>query len=596
MHLLALVGISHRTAPVELRERVDFQARGVEHALRALAARRSRARELAVALDLQPRRALRGLRRRRDGARRTGRRSSATFHGVDAAALEPHVYDVGGPRGGAAPVPRRRRPRLARRRRAADSRPGQGSARRRQRRADRRPVLLNRLFHSSFAVGKRVRIGNRARRGRRLGRATPRSRSRRRSSATSTAAAVVVIGAGRDGQAHGAAHEVAGRPAASRSSAGRWRTRRGRPRPSAARRAAPWDEMDAALGASDIVITATGAAAPILTKARIEAVMRPRRSRPLFIIDIAVPRDVEAGGRRNRAGLPLQHRRSAGDGPREPGAARRARCARAEAIVDEELDKFGAWLRSRGVDSDGRRAAAVASRRSAAPSSIGSTSSCRRCRRSATSARARRRDHASDRREAAADADRAAQVARRPETRRASTRRRSRAVRPRRDGRERSSDGDGRRSRRASGRPRRAVPARQNARAALTWRTRPELRLGTRGSQLALWQAQRRCGAHRGRGGPPCRIVVIKTSGDRAAGRGRCRKSAASGCSSRKSKTRCSRNDDRPRGAQQQGHAGAAAGRPGDRRRAAARGSARRRGAAAQTARAEGRIADALTT
>ena len=38
MHLL-LVGISHRTAPVELRERVDFQARGVPAALGALAAR-----------------------------------------------------------------------------------------------------------------------------------------------------------------------------------------------------------------------------------------------------------------------------------------------------------------------------------------------------------------------------------------------------------------------------------------------------------------------------------------------------------------------------------------------------------------------------
>ena len=38
MHLL-LVGISHHTAPVELRERLDFQTRGVEAALRALTAR-----------------------------------------------------------------------------------------------------------------------------------------------------------------------------------------------------------------------------------------------------------------------------------------------------------------------------------------------------------------------------------------------------------------------------------------------------------------------------------------------------------------------------------------------------------------------------
>ena len=47
MHLL-LVGISHRTAPIELRERVDFHARGLEHALRTLAARSQQGGELAV--------------------------------------------------------------------------------------------------------------------------------------------------------------------------------------------------------------------------------------------------------------------------------------------------------------------------------------------------------------------------------------------------------------------------------------------------------------------------------------------------------------------------------------------------------------------
>src|SRR6185436_10361607 len=42
-----LVGISHRTAPVELRERVDFSARGVAAALRVLATRGS-TREVAI--------------------------------------------------------------------------------------------------------------------------------------------------------------------------------------------------------------------------------------------------------------------------------------------------------------------------------------------------------------------------------------------------------------------------------------------------------------------------------------------------------------------------------------------------------------------
>jgi hydroxymethylbilane synthase len=43
----------------------------------------------------------------------------------------------------------------------------------------------------------------------------------------------------------------------------------------------------------------------------------------------------------------------------------------------------------------------------------------------------------------------------------------------------------------------------------------PELRLGTRGSQLALWQAHAVAAAIEKRGGPRCRIVVIKTTGDR---------------------------------------------------------------------------------
>ncbi len=42
-----------------------------------------------------------------------------------------------------------------------------------------------------------------------------------------------------------------------------------------------------------------------------------------------------------------------------------------------------------------------------------------------------------------------------------------------------------------------------------------ELRLGTRGSQLALWQANTVAEKIAAAGGPPCRVVVIRTSGDR---------------------------------------------------------------------------------
>jgi glutamyl-tRNA reductase len=110
--------------------------------------------------------------------------------------------------------------------------------------------------------------------------------------------------------------------------------------------AAPWEELDVVLGASDIVITATGAAAPIFTKAHIEAIMRPRRNRPLFIIDIAMPRDVEtAAGEIEQVFLynidDLQAT------VRENLARRASEVARAEAIVDEEVEKFSGWFRSR---------------------------------------------------------------------------------------------------------------------------------------------------------------------------------------------------------------------------------------------------------
>jgi glutamyl-tRNA reductase len=96
------------------------------------------------------------------------------------------------------------------------------------------------------------------------------------------------------------------------------------------------------------VITATGAAAPILTKARLESVMRPRRNRPLFIIDIAMPRDVEpAAGELEQVFLynidDLQAT------VRENLARRAGEASRAEAIVAEEVEKFGQWFRSRGA-------------------------------------------------------------------------------------------------------------------------------------------------------------------------------------------------------------------------------------------------------
>ena len=76
--------------------------------------------------------------------------------------------------------------------------------------------------------------------------------------------------------------------------------------------------------------------------------MRPRRNRPLFIIDIALPRDVEAEvGKLDQVFLyNIDDLRSIVN---ENLARRTSELERAEAIVAEELGRFTAWMQSREI-------------------------------------------------------------------------------------------------------------------------------------------------------------------------------------------------------------------------------------------------------
>ena len=59
--------------------------------------------------------------------------------------------------------------------------------------------------------------------------------------------------------------------------------------------AVPFEQLGDALARADIVISSTGAPKPIVTVAQVRQAMRARRGKPVFLIDIAVPRDVEQG-------------------------------------------------------------------------------------------------------------------------------------------------------------------------------------------------------------------------------------------------------------------------------------------------------------
>jgi glutamyl-tRNA reductase len=112
--------------------------------------------------------------------------------------------------------------------------------------------------------------------------------------------------------------------------------------------AVAWERIDRALSSADIVVTATGASDPVLTRARVDEAMRHRRNRPLFVIDIAVPRDVDpAVGQLDQVFLyNIDDLRTI---VQENLARRGAELARAEAIVDEEVARYTAWMQSREI-------------------------------------------------------------------------------------------------------------------------------------------------------------------------------------------------------------------------------------------------------
>jgi len=53
-------------------------------------------------------------------------------------------------------------------------------------------------------------------------------------------------------------------------------------------------ELPEQLAQHDIIVTSTASQLPILGKGMVERALKARKHRPLFIVDLAVPRDVEA--------------------------------------------------------------------------------------------------------------------------------------------------------------------------------------------------------------------------------------------------------------------------------------------------------------
>ena len=338
---LYAVGLSHRTAPVELRESVDFSRKGLEHALAELSSRGA-GRELVV-LSTCNRAEIYAVGDTEETAVQVGRFFS-DYHEIPHEDVREHLYVHRGPDAAR---------HLFRVAAGLDSlvvgepqilgqvKAAYAIASDRQFTA----ALTNRLFHSAFSVGKRVRsetgLGEGA-----VSVSYAAIALAKKIFGELNGRAVLILGAGEMAKLTGLhlqAQHVKQITIASRTLTTAQNL--------AARLdaiAAPWEHVEQGLSAADIVVTATGASEPVLTRRRVAEVMRHRRNRPLFVIDIAMPRDVDpAVGQLDQVFLyNIDDLRTI---VQENLARRGAELARAEAIVDQEVAKYTAWMQSREI-------------------------------------------------------------------------------------------------------------------------------------------------------------------------------------------------------------------------------------------------------
>lgn len=112
--------------------------------------------------------------------------------------------------------------------------------------------------------------------------------------------------------------------------------------------ARPLDELTEALASADILISSTGSKDYVVTKAMVESIIKKRKGRPLFMVDIAVPRDIEPSLTELESVYlydidDLEGIVAANLGERKKEAEK------IEIMIDAELAEFQCWIRTLGV-------------------------------------------------------------------------------------------------------------------------------------------------------------------------------------------------------------------------------------------------------
>jgi glutamyl-tRNA reductase len=102
------------------------------------------------------------------------------------------------------------------------------------------------------------------------------------------------------------------------------------------------------LGDFDIIVSCTASSLPIIGLGMVERAKRQRRHKPMFMVDLAVPRDIE-GEVARLDDIYLYTIDDLGQFAAAGAATRQGAVAQAEAIIDSQVQQFMHWVDARGA-------------------------------------------------------------------------------------------------------------------------------------------------------------------------------------------------------------------------------------------------------
>jgi glutamyl-tRNA reductase len=333
---MVLIGCNHRTAPVELRERVAFTQEQALHAAAEL--RRRGILEEAVVLSTCNRSELYGV---ADAAAAPITEHLEDFltayHGIARAEIDGRIYRWTGTDAlrhlfrvaagldsmllGEAEI-------LGQLRSAYGQALEHGST----------GPLLNRAFQGALEVGKRVRseteVGARP-----MSVALAGVKLAERVFGKLKGRAALVVGAG--AVAEQVVEHLRNRGIGELRVVNRSFERAAELASSMGGEAVAWEALESVLAAPDIIVTSVGSG-PVLTREMLERAIAARGGRPIFVVDLGIPRNVapDAAGLYN---LYLYNIDDLGEIVEQNKRAREAEIPRAEAIIAEHVEKFEGW-------------------------------------------------------------------------------------------------------------------------------------------------------------------------------------------------------------------------------------------------------------